>query len=209
MSYWENRKPVQRQRAVDVAEIARASITLLDEGGPRALTLRAVAQCVGVAPASLYSRVHSVDDLYDLALDVALEDDSDMQEAISGVSMSDLMMAFFRHLVSHRWAGQVIGMRAPRGPAYMRLSERMCVLLAQAGVEDPLGSAYRLSNFVIGSALTAPMAVNEKQVPIDAEQAPTYARLHREHHISPEAILAGGISSLLADAKGKTSLGRE
>lgn len=204
MSYWDNSKPVQRQRAVDVAEIARASITLLDDGGPRALTLRAVAQSVGVAPASLYSRVRSVEDLYDLALDFALAGDSTMQAAISDASMPDLMMAFFRHLVSHRWAGQVIGMRAPRGPAYMRLSDRMCVLLAQAGAEDPLGSAYRLSNFVIGSALTAPMAANEKQAPIDAEQAPTYARLHREHGISPEVILADGISSLLDDVKKRT-----
>lgn len=156
VSYWDHRKPVQRQRAVDVAEIARASVALLDEGGPRALTLRAVAQRVGVAPASLYSRVRSVEDLFDLALDFALADDSVMQQAVSDATLTDLMMAFFRHLVSHHWAGQVIGMRAPRGPAYVQLSERMCVLLEEAGMEDPLGASYRLSNLVIGSALTAP-----------------------------------------------------
>lgn len=83
VSYWDHRKPVQRHRAVDTTEIARASVTLLDEGGPRALTLRAVAQHVGVAPASLYSRVQSVDDLFDLALDAALTDDPTMQEAVS------------------------------------------------------------------------------------------------------------------------------
>lgn len=197
VSYWDHRKPVQRQRAVDVAEIARASVALLDEGGSRALTLRAVAQRVGVAPASLYSRVRSADDLFDLALDFALADDSVMQQAVSDATLTDLMMAFFRHLVSHHWAGQVIGMRAPRGPAYVRLSERMCVLLEEAGMKDPLGASYRLSNLVIGSALTAPMAASEKTASIDAAQAPTYARLHREHHISPESILADGIKALL------------
>lgn len=197
VSYWDHRKPVQRQRAVDVAEIARTSVALLDEGGSRALTLRAVAQRVGVAPASLYSRVRSVDDLFDLALDFALADDSVMQQAVSDATLTDLMMAFFRHLVSHHWAGQVIGMRAPRGPAYVRLSERMCVLLEEAGMRDPLGASYRLSNLVIGSALTAPMAASEKTASIDAAQAPTYARLHREHHISPESILADGIKALL------------
>ena len=105
VSYWDHRKPVQRQRAVDVAEIARASVALLDEGGSRALTLRAVAQRVGVAPASLYSRVRSVEDLFDLALDFALADDSVMQQAVSDATLTDLMMAFFRHLVSHHWAG--------------------------------------------------------------------------------------------------------
>ena len=56
--------------------------------------------------------------------------------------------------MTHRWAGQVIGMRAPRGPAYLALSERMCVLLEQAGSQDPLGTAYRLSNLVISASLT-------------------------------------------------------
>ena len=198
MSYWEHRKPVQRLRAVDIMEVARVSAKLLDDGGLRALTLRSVAQKVGVAPASLYSRVDSVDDLFDLALDAALADDPLMSEAIHSADLPDLMQAFFVHLTTHRWAGQVIGMRAPRGPAYLTLSERMCVLLEQAGTPDPLGTAYRLSNLVIGSALTAPMAPDEKRVVIDPGQAPTYARLHTAHHISPQEILAQGIKALLS-----------
>lgn len=198
MSYWEHRKPVQRLRAVDIGEVARASVRLLDDGGLRALTLRSVAQQVGVAPASLYSRVESVDDLFDLALDVALADDPVMSEAIHNADLPTLMRAFFEHLTHHRWAGQVIGMRAPRGPAYLALSERMCVLLDGAGVPDPLGTAYRLSNLVIGAALTAPMASDEKRVAIDPDQAPTYARLHAAHRISPQESLADGIQALLS-----------
>ena len=171
---------------------------LLDEGGLRALTLRSVAQQVGVAPASLYSRVESVDDLFDLALDTALSDDPVMSESIRHADLPALMHAFYAHLTTHRWAGQVIGMRAPRGPAYLALSERMCVLLEQAGTPDPLGTAYRLSNLVIGASLTAPMASDEKRVAIDPDQAPTYARLHATHHISPCEILSDGITALLS-----------
>ena len=198
MSYWEHRKPVQRHRAVDIAEVARASGRLLDEGGLKALTMRAVAQQVGVAPASLYSRVESVDDLFDLALDVVLADDPVMSESINNADLPALMQAFFTHLTTHQWAGQVISMRAPRGPAYLALSERMCVLLEREGVPDPLGTAYRLSNLVIGAALTAPMAPDEKRVAINPEQAPTYARLHVAHHISPQEILSEGIKKLLS-----------
>ncbi len=198
MSYWEHRKPVRRLRAVDIVEVARASVRLLDEGGLRALTLRSVAQQVGVAPASLYSRVESVDDLFDLALDTALADDPVMSESIRNADLPALMHAFFAHLTTHRWAGQVIGMRAPRGPAYLALSERMCVLLEQAGTPDPLGTAYRLSNLVIGASLTAPMASDEKRVAIDPDQAPTYARLHATHHISPREILSDGLMALLS-----------
>ena len=198
MSYWEHRKPVRRLRAVDIGEVARVSVRLLDEGGLRALTLRSVAQQVGVAPASLYSRVESVDDLFDLALDTALADDPVMSESIRSADLPDLMHTFFAHLTTHRWAGQVIGMRAPRGPAYLALSERMCVLLEQAGTPDPLGTAYRLSNLVIGASLTAPMASDEKRVAIDPDQAPTYARLHATHHTSPREILSDGITALLS-----------
>lgn len=198
MSYWEHQKPVQRHRAVDIAEVAKASARLLDEGGLRALTMRAVAQQVGVAPASLYSRVESVDDLFDLALDIVLADDPVMSESINNADLPTLMQTFFTHLTTHRWAGQVIGMRAPRGPTYLALSERMCILLEQEGVPDPLGTAYRLSNLVIGAALTAPMAPDEKRVPIDPRQAPTYARLHAAHHISPREILSEGIKKLLS-----------
>lgn len=171
---------------------------LLDEGGLRALTLRAVAHEVDVAPASLYSRLESVDDLFDLALDTALAEDPVMSESIRDADLPSLMQAFFAHLTTHRWAGQVIGMRAPRGPAYLTLSERMCVMLEQAGVPDPLGTAYRLSNLVIGASLTAPMAPDEKRVAIDPDQAPTYARLQATHHISPQQILADGIKALLS-----------
>ena len=160
--------------------------------------MRAVAQQVGVAPASLYSRVESVDDLFDLALDVVLADDPVMSESINNADLPALMQAFFTHLTTHRWAGQVIGMRVPRGPAYLALSERMCVLLEREGVPDPLGTAYRLSNLVIGAALTAPMAPDERRVAIDPEQAPTYARLHAAHHTSPREILSEGISALLS-----------
>ncbi|WJZ07204.1 Transcriptional regulator, TetR family [Corynebacterium glaucum] len=183
---------------MDIAEVARASVRLLDEGGLRALTLRAVAQQVGVAPASLYSRVETAEDLFDLALDTALADDPAMSESIRNADLPTLIQAFFVHLTTHRWAGQVIGMRAPRGPAYLALSERMCVLLEREGIPDPLGTAYCLSNLVIGAALTAPMAPDEKRVAVAPEQAPTYARLHAAHHISPREILSEGIKKLLS-----------
>lgn len=197
MSYWEHRKPVRRARAVDVQDIARAAVTLLDDGGLRALTARAVATRLDVAPASLYSRVESVDDLFDLALDEALGNDPTIRQAIAHAPLLELMHAYYRHLTDHRWACQVVGMRAPRGPNYLRLSERMVILLQQAGAEDPLGAAYALSNFAIGSASTAPTAVSERVMAVDIDTAPTYARLHVAHGVDNEAIFTKGIAALL------------
>src|SRR5699024_1888631 len=142
MSYWDHRKPVRRARAVDVEAIAGASVGLLDAGGLRALTVRAVGARLGVAPAGLYSRVASVDDLFDLALDHALSEDEEMPRGMRELGTHDLMLAFHRHLLRHPWACQVIGFRAPRGPGYLRFSERMCSVLAEANVPDPLSASY-------------------------------------------------------------------
>lgn len=198
MSYWEHRKPVHRARAVDVDDIARIAVRLLDEGGLRALTIRAVALRLDVAPASLYSRVTAVDDLFDLALDRALGGDTELRRAIERADLHPLMLAYYRHLVRHPWACQVIAMRAPRGPNYLRLSERMCVLLAEGGSTDPLGDAYALSNFVIGSATTSPMAGSERDAPVDEDLAPLYASLHTRHRVDTEAILDSGLHALLS-----------
>ncbi|HIY67328.1 MAG TPA: TetR family transcriptional regulator [Candidatus Agrococcus pullicola] len=197
MSYWEHPKPVRRARSVDVRDIARVAVDLLDEGGLRALTIRAVAHRLEVAPASLYSRVTSVDDLFDLALDDALGHDARLQEATEHAELHTLMLVYYHHLVQHPWACQVIAMRAPRGPNYLRLSERMCTLLAERGSTDPLGDAYALSNFVIGSATTTPMASHERHAAVDSDVAPFYASLHASHGVDAEAILSAGLDALL------------
>ncbi|WP_308797861.1 TetR/AcrR family transcriptional regulator [Agromyces silvae] len=198
MGYWEHRKPVIRSRAIDVGDLARAAAALLDAGGLRSLTLRAVASQLDVAPASLYSRVASVDDLFDLALDRALADDPAIDTAVRDADLMDLMLTYYRHLVRHPWAPQVIAWRAPRGPSYIRLSERMIALLTDAGSSDPLTSAYILSNFVIGCATTAPMAVNEAATEIDRDVAPLYARAHARHAVDPEAVVGTGLRRLLS-----------
>lgn len=197
VSYWDHRKPVTRQRAVDTSEVARTAGRILDAGGLRALTVRAVAKDLDVAAASLYSRLSSADDILDLALDDVLGRDATLQAALDKAPLRELLMAYFRHLVRHPWACQVIAMRAPRGPNYLRLSERMCVLLMEQGSPDPLGDAYALSNFVIGSATTAPMADHERVSVVDEEIAPEYAALHAAHRVDPEEIVSSELDALL------------
>lgn len=197
MSYWDHPLPVRRARAVDSARIAAAAIELLDAGGLPALTVRAVATRLGVAPASLYSRVRSVDDMADLALDHALRADETLTAALDGADIHQLMTAYFRHLTAHPWAGQVIAARPPRGPAYLQLSEAMVTRLVEKRYPDPLGLAYSLSNLVIGSALTASLAAGERAVSVDAGPAAVYAELHARHAVDPEEILDRALRALL------------
>ena len=197
MSYWSHPKPTLRTRAVEVEALAQASVELLQEGGPRALTIRAVAARIGVAPPSLYSRVESVHDLFDLALDHALGTDKELTAAIERAGIYELMIAYYQHLLRNHWACQVIPMRPPRGPNYLYFSERMCVLLEESGEADPLSAAYAVSNYVLGNAATIGTARDEPRTPIDRSIAPTYARLRAQHEVLPESILTKGLAALL------------
>lgn len=197
-------KPIQRRRAVDLVALSEAAAALLDAGGLRALTVRAVAARLEVTPASLYSRVRGVDDLFDLALDATLGADVECAAAIAGTNFAELMGAYYRHLVRHPWACQVIAARAPRGPHYLALSERMVVLLEARGATDPLATAYTVSNFVIGSATTTPMAASELAAPIPGDRAPRYAELHAAQGLDPERLLHSGIQALLAAVEDPT-----
>ncbi|GAA1490787.1 TetR/AcrR family transcriptional regulator [Brachybacterium sacelli] len=198
MSYWNHRKEVRRERSVDHEALARASAILLDDGGPRALTVRSVASALQVAPSSVYSRVHGVEDLFDLALDHVLGEDQEVAAALRGPDLMGLLLAQYRHLLRHRWACEVISRRPPRGPNHLQLSERMCDLLVTAGAAEPLGTSYAVSNLVIGSAVTAPLAEAELAAAIDEEAAPVYASLHRDQEPDPEAVLRSALATLLA-----------
>lgn len=151
-------------------------------------------------------RTRAVDDLFDLGLDHALGADPVLgadpavRYAVNTGELTDLMLAYHAHLTRHAWAGLVIGMRAPRGPHYLRLSERMIVLLDELGAPDPLGAAYTLANFTLGCALTQPMAPSERATPVDAEIAPRYARLHTEHPVDSDAVFRSGLTALIPTA---------
>ena len=136
--------------------------------------------------------------MFDLALDHALGHDQDIAAALVEAQLRELMLAYYRHLLRHRWACQVVAMRAPRGPNYLQLSERICVLLKDAGTPDPLSTAYALSNYVIGSAATATVA-DERAAPINPDIAPLYAHLHIHHNVDPESILNRSLTTLASE----------
>jgi AcrR family transcriptional regulator len=201
MSFWTDRRPVHRARAVDAEGIARAALALLDEGGLEALTMRAVAATLGVAPSSLYSRVRSLEDVLDLALDAALGADPAVQELVRARAtgpevLDELLLRHFRHLRRHPWTLQVLPRRALRGPHHLALSERMCGLLEQEGARDPLAAAYALSNLVIGSAMTSTLDEEELATPVDERLAPVYARLHGAGAADSEDVLRLGLVAL-------------
>lgn len=198
MSYWDHVKPVQRARSVDVRRIADEACALLDEGGEAVLSLRSVAQRLGVAAASIYSRIDTVEDVMDIALDHALMKDEQFQACLDdGADATTILIGHYDHLVQHQWAIGVIARRPPRGPAYLRFSDALCSRLVADGLPDPLSIAYAASNYVLGCAATVQASSAEPNAPIDANIAPVYAGLQDSQTHSAETLLRLGITSIL------------
>ncbi|MEV7958099.1 hypothetical protein [Streptomyces sp. NPDC088141] len=200
MSYWEHVKPVRRVRALDPEAIARAAVRILDASGIEGLSLRALANALEAAPASLYSRINGISDALDLALDHALGHDGAVQRALREEEASEVLLSLYRHLLEHPWAVQVIAMRPPRGPAYLAFSEGLSERLGRSGAAAPLWVAYSASNLVIGSAMTYRAAQLEPRTPGDESVAPVYEELRRDASHDPEEALRRALHVLFVNA---------
>jgi AcrR family transcriptional regulator len=122
------RTPLSRER------VLRAAIALADERGAQELTMRKLAQALGVEAMSLYNHVASKDDLLDGMVDIVF---GEIEAPVPG---GDWKAELRRRAVStrealnrHRWAiGEMEG-RTTHGPSNLRLHDAVLGCLRAAG----------------------------------------------------------------------------
>ena len=161
------RRPGQRAGITRELPIA-AGRELLVEQGAEALTMRAVARRLAVAPGALYSHVRTKAELIDEVLDdlLARVDAPDPSAADWQAGLHGLMTSTHEVLLEHPGLVPLFVARpGARGPNAQRLGEVMLALLGARGITGaPAREAVRaLIVYTIGSAAFA------VQTPIDAE----------------------------------------
>ncbi|MEB3213232.1 MAG: TetR/AcrR family transcriptional regulator [Leptolyngbyaceae bacterium] len=120
--------PLSRERILQVA------LRLADEGGLEALSMRKVAQALGVKAMSLYNHVASKDDIIDGIVDIVVSDielprfDLDWKTA-----MRQRALSAHEVLLKHPWAAMAIMSRINVGPAMLRYVDRTIGCLREAG----------------------------------------------------------------------------
>jgi len=144
------RMPLSRER------VLRAAITLADERGAQELTMRKLAQDLGVEAMSLYNHVASKDDLLDGMIDIVF---SEIEAPSAG---GDWKAELLKRAVStrealnrHRWAiGEMEG-RGSHGPSNLRLHDAVLGCLRAAGFSVEMTvHAYSVQDaYIYGFAL--------------------------------------------------------
>lgn len=130
-----------RLRAQTVGEIKDAAFACLAEGGADALSLRAVARAVGMAPAALYTYYDTRDDLLAaLAADIYAALADSLEKAREALPVDDVTGRLVAHGLAYReWATSrpqeflllygagAPGRQAPSGRAAAAAEHRLCL----------------------------------------------------------------------------------
>ncbi len=188
------RVPLTRER------VTRGAMTVADAGGLGSLTIRSLAQELGVRPMSLYHHVANKDEILDAIVDVVFGeidspegDEPDWRSALRRSAASAR-----RVLARHPWAIPLMESRTRPGPANLRHHDAVIGCLRRAGFPIALvAHAYSaLDSYIYG------FAMQERALPFDgpeqtaelaeailsgfpADEYPHLAELTREHVLQP------------------------
>jgi AcrR family transcriptional regulator len=160
-------RPRQR-RFLSRELVIETALALLDQHGPGALSMRRLADHLGVAPNALYTHVHGKADLIDGLIDqvyAGLELDPDpardWTEQLAALSR-DVRAQLLAHPAVVPFAIQQPGL----GPHGLRLGEAIYGILRPAGLSDQatVSIVYALLTYILGFvALEVPRAGTDPQ----------------------------------------------
>lgn len=143
-------KPKQRQPLTREVAIARA-LKLADQQGLEGLTMRALAQALGVEAMSLYHHVQNKDDILDAMVDEVFAEVK-LPAGTWRESMRGRAESMREVLKRHRWALPLMESRRTPGPKNLTHHDAVLGMLRRAGFSLPLTAhAYALLDaFVYG-----------------------------------------------------------
>ena len=156
-SVWLRQEPGRGRRTPPLSRerIVGAAVTLLDEQGIDGLTMRRLAERLGVTSTALYWHVRTKDDVLDLAVDeifgeVRLPEAGEWRDDVRV-----LVRGWRAAILGHPWAALLIG-RPMLGPNVLARTEFLQAALVRGGFAGrSLAVLTRMvANFVIGAALT-------------------------------------------------------
>jgi AcrR family transcriptional regulator len=122
------RAPLSRDR------VLRAAVVLADDAGIDSLSMRKLAQELGVVPMAIYKHVANKDELLDGMVDVVVgEIDPPVRGDDWKVAVRQRILSARRALLRHPWASRVIESRATPTPAVLEYLNSMIGMFREGG----------------------------------------------------------------------------
>ena len=135
MTVWDRPEPPTRPVPLDRERIVAAAISLADEGGLEAVSLRKVAARLDAGPMRLYGYISTKEELFDLMVDEVYaeilpeEQPRDWREALGSHAHRTRRAA-----LRHEWLADLLGGRPSLGPNALAVGE--ATLSALDGLAD-------------------------------------------------------------------------
>lgn len=156
--------------ALSRERVLHGALAVADAGGIGSLTIRSLAQALGVKPMSVYHHVANKDEILDGIVDLVFQEielpsaDGDWRAELRRRAESAR-----RVLRRHPWALGLLESRTTPGPATLRHHNAVLGILRGAGFSVPMAAhAYALlDSYVYGFAL------QETTLPFDGPQSVT------------------------------------
>lgn len=146
----EPRLPLNKPR------VLRAAVALADRDGVGSLSMRKIAQELGVEAMSLYHHVANKDDILDGIIDIVFSEiDLPRGEADWKAAMRQRAISARAALRRHPWATGLMESRSTPGPATLRHHDAVLGILRSAGFSIELAAhAFSvLDSYIYGFAL--------------------------------------------------------
>jgi TetR/AcrR family tetracycline transcriptional repressor len=164
---WET-EPATRRPALTRADLARAAVALLDDVGFDGLTMRALAQRLGVKAASLYNHIRDKGDVLALVADAIVgEVASPDQSLLWRERLAAIAHGYRAVLLAHRDAARVLAATPPVGPHRLQLMDEVLGILRETGLSDEgvADAGWVFNSYVTGFALdeTMPQSASADQ----------------------------------------------
>jgi AcrR family transcriptional regulator len=122
------RAPLSRER------VLRAAVSLADDAGIEAVSMRRLAQELGVVPMALYKHVAHKEELLDGMVDVIV---GEIDPPLSGTDWKDAIrrriLSARQSLLRHRWASQVVESRPHATPVVLDYMDSLIGMFRAGG----------------------------------------------------------------------------
>lgn len=154
---WRRQEPGRRgpKQRLSPEALVDAAVALADAEGLEALSMRRVAQALGVSPMSLYTYVPSKAELIDLMFDRVLAEAADPDDTVVGWRAKLAFIARQRWALElkHPWLLDLAMQRPPLGPNVLRKAEVAMRVFEGVDLEprEIAMAAQALQNYVVGA----------------------------------------------------------